>query len=235
MRVVVKSEYLRSFFDSVSVLVSESRMKFGENGIRASAINGTGAAMVVAEIPKEAFEEYSMDKEVVVGIDVEKLSRVMKSCSGNVEMAVDGELKISTKDFSYSVSVIDPSVLRAEPKGTDLKFTAEFSLKAGDLRNAVSTVSKISGDIVIRTDSSGVHIEAKGDVDRISISFPVQDLPEARSMYDAEYIKNFFKAARPEDTVTVQMGTKYPAKFSIKLHGGKVLVDYLLAPKIEPE
>jgi proliferating cell nuclear antigen len=150
-------------------------------------------------------------------------------------MAVDSELRINTKDFSYSVSLIDPSVLRAEPKGTDLKFTAEFSLKAGDLRNAVSAVSKISGDIVIRTDSSGVHIEAKGDVDRISVSFPAQDLPEARSMYDAEYIKNFFKAARPEDTVTVRMGTKYPAKFSVKLHGGKVLVDYLLAPKIEPE
>jgi proliferating cell nuclear antigen len=235
MRVVVRSEYLRAFFDSISALVTESRVKFGENGIRASAINGTGVAMVVAEIPKEAFEEYSTDRELVVGVDVEKLSKVMKSCSGNVEMAVDGEIRINTKEFSYSVSVIDPSVLRAEPKSTDLKFTAEFSLKAGELRNAISTVSRVSGDIVIRTDDSGVHIEAKSDVDRISISFPAQDLPEARSMYDAEYIKNFFKAARPEDTVTVQMGTKYPAKFSMKLFGGKVLVEYLLAPKIEPE
>jgi proliferating cell nuclear antigen len=233
MRLVVKSEYLKSFFDSLSVLVTESRVRFSDSGIRASAVSGSLVAMVTVEMPKESMEEYSFEKELVVGVDVDRVNRVLKSCDGNVEISVDNELKINTKDFSYSISLIDPSALRDEPKSGNLKFTSEFSVKAGDLRNAINAASKVSDDVVIRTDSDGVHIEAKGDVDRISISLPIQGLPEARSMYDSEYLKNFLKIAKPEDTVNVQIGTKYPVRISIKLHGGKLSVDYLLAPKVE--
>jgi proliferating cell nuclear antigen len=233
MRLVVKSEYLKSFFDSLSVLVTESRVRFSDSGIRASAVSGSLVAMVTVEMPKESMEEYSFEKELVVGVDVDRVSRILKSCDGNVEISVDNELKINTKDFSYSISLIDPSALRDEPKSSNLKFTSEFSVKAGDLRNAINAASKVSGDVVIRTDSDGVHIESKGDVDRISISLSVQGLPEARSMYDSEYLKNFLKIAKPEDTVNVQIGTKYPVRISIKLHGGKLSVDYLLAPKVE--
>jgi len=52
-------------------------------------------------------------------------------------------------------------------------------------------------------------------------------------MYDLEYVKSFCRVAGAGDLLTLQFGSKYPARFSFRLCADKVRVDYILAPKIE--
>jgi proliferating cell nuclear antigen len=239
MQAVVKAEYLKTFFDSVATLVAESRLYFGENGIRAVAVDGANVAMVIAEIPRESMEAYSVDVPKAVGVDFERVNKILKAVgSESVEIAVRDSFTVRGKGMEYSIALIDPSALRKEPNEPNLNFAVKVAMGARDFRNAVLAVDKIARDVILRADSNGFYVEGKGDTDRISIAFGAKDLleftpAEARSMYDLEYVKSFCRISGAGDLLTLQFGSKYPARFSFRLCADKVKVDYILAPKIE--
>jgi|YelNatPaOPRAMG01_1025707.scaffolds.fasta_scaffold27558_6 proliferating cell nuclear antigen len=239
MQAVVKAEYLKTFFDSVATLVAESRLYFGENGIKAVAVDGANVAMVIAEIPKESMEAYSIEAPKAVGVDFERVNRILKAMGNeSVEMAVKDSLILRGRGMEYSIALIDPSALRKEPNEPNLNFAVKAAMGARDFRNAVLAVDKVARDVILRSDSNSLYVEGKGDTDRISIAFGAKDLleftpAEARSMYDLEYVKSFCKIAGAGDLLVLQFGSKYPARFSFKLCADKVRVDYILAPKIE--
>jgi proliferating cell nuclear antigen len=58
---------------------------------------------------------------------------------------------------------------------------------------------------------------------------------EARSMFSLEYLKEFVKVASPGDVLTIRLGNDYPGRMIFEVAGGKVKVEYILAPRIEAE
>ena len=242
--VIVNGEIIKTVTKAVVALVSEARLHFLDKGLHTRAVDPANVAMVIVDVPKDSCEMYTVDEEKTVGVDFDRIHDISKSIKKKdlVELTLEDEsfLKIKFGSVEYTVNLIDPSAIRKEPKIPELELPAKIVLDAGEFKKAVQAADKISDHVVFRSDSSGFYIEAKGDVDRITFHMSEAELiefngAEARSMFSVDYLKEFCKIAGSGDLLTIHLGVNYPVRLQFELAGGKVRVEYILAPRIEAE
>ncbi|MBO8181706.1 MAG: DNA polymerase sliding clamp [Archaeoglobus sp.] len=244
VEVILNGEILKTVSKAMVSLVSEARFHFKEEGLHSRAVDPANVAMVIVDVPSSSFQSYSVDGEFVAGVDVNRIFDISKSIKSDelVELTVVDETSLMIKFGSvrYSVSLIDPSAIRKEPRVPQIDLPAKIVMDAGEFRKAIMAADKISDHVVFRTNSEGFFIEAEGDVDRITFHLSEAELAEfngmeARSMFSLEYLKEFVKVASPGDVLTIRLGNDYPGRMTFEVAGGKVKVEYILAPRIEAE
>lgn len=241
--VITTGEVLKTVAKALTALVSEARIHFLNQGMHSRAVDPANVAMVIVEVPKESFEMYNVDEEKVVGADVNRIHDISKSIKSKdlVELQLlENELRIKFGGVEYSLSLIDPSAIRKEPKIPELELPVKVVMDAGEFKKVVSAADKVSDHVILKSDQSGFIIEAKGDVDKIKFHMSESDLiefngAEAKSMFSIEYLKEFCKIAGSGDILTIRLGTNYPVRLLFEISGGKVKVEYILAPRVETE
>jgi len=160
----------------------------------------------------------------------------------NVQLELDEEshkLKIGVGSLSYTLSLIDPTAIRKEPRIPELDLPAHVTLPGGELRRAVKAAEKVSDHVILGVSDEGFYMEAKGDIDSLKLKIPSTELlemkpGEARSLFSLDYLEDMSKSIGKAGEVTLEMGIDYPLKIHFKL-GQSVEVSYLLAPRIEQE
>ncbi|MCS7121356.1 MAG: DNA polymerase sliding clamp [Archaeoglobaceae archaeon] len=241
--VIMNGEVLKTVAKAITALVSEARIHFLNQGMHSRAVDPANVAMVIVDVPRESFEVYNVDEEKVIGVDVDRIYDISKSIKGKdlVELLLsETELKIKFGSVEYSVSLIDPSAIRKEPRIPELELPVKVVMDAGEFKKAVTAADKISDHVIFRSDKTGFIVEAKGDVDKITFHMSESELiefngAEAKSMFSIEYLKEFCKIAGSGDLLTIRLGTNYPVRLLFELSGGKVKVEYILAPRVEAE
>lgn len=239
---ILSGEVLRSITRSMVALVSEARFHFTPQKLHARAVDPANVAMVILNVPKESFEGFNIEEEKTIGVDIDRLYDILKSVKSDelieLKLADDSSLNVKFGSVEYSVALIDPSAIRKEPKVPNLDLPSKIVMDGGDFKKSINTSDKISDRVIFRSDENGFYIEAEGDVDRITSTYSEAELiefnkAEAKSMYSIEYLKEFIKAVSSGDTLTLHLGNNYPVRMVFGLAGGKVEVEYILAPRIE--
>jgi len=239
---IVSGEILKTISRAIVALVSECRIHFLNKGLHSRAVDPSNVAMVIVDVPKESMESYRVDEEKVIGVDMNRIFEISKTMTVKdlVELSVQDEtnLRIKFGAVEYNLALIDPSAIRKEPKIPELNLPAKIVLDAKEFKRAISASEKISENVILRSDKNSFTIEAKGDVERITFTMTGSELiefngGEARSMFSLDYLKEFCKIAGAGDLLTIYLGTNYPGRFSFELVGGKVRVEYILAPRVE--
>jgi len=241
---IISGEVLKAMAKSMAALVSEARFHFKEEGLHSRAVDPANVAMVIIDVPKDSFDVYKVDEEKTIGIDVNRVYDISKSIKRGelVELKLEDEstLKIKFGAVEYSISLIDPSAIRKEPKIPALELPAKIVLDAGEFKKAITTADKIADHVVFKSDEEGFYIEAEGDVDKITFRMSEGELIEfnkgsARSMFSLEYLKEFIKMSSSGDILTIYLGDNYPVRLIFDVADGKLKVEYILAPRIEAE
>ena len=241
--VIITGDVLKTIAKAMVALVSEARFHFKDEGFHSRAVDPANVAMVIAEVPADSFEAYTVDaeEEEVIGVDVNRINDISKTIKSKelVEIKIeDSEMVVKFGSVQYSVQLIDPSAIRKEPKVPSLELPAKIVMDAGEFRKVINAADKISDHVVFRSDDTGFYIEAEGDVDRIEFHMSEAELIEfnktvARSMFSVEYLKEFVKVAGSGDLLTIYLGTNYPVRLVFDVCDGKAKVEYILAPRIE--
>lgn len=238
----MSGEILRTLTRAIVALVSECRIHFLNKGLHSRAVDPSNVAMVIVDVPKESIESYRVESEKTIGVDMNRVFDISKTISTKdlVELSIQDEatLRIKFGSVEYNLALIDPSAIRKEPKIPELNLPAKIVLDAGEFKKAISATEKISENVVLKSDKNSFTIEAKGDVEKLTFTMTGSELiefngGEARSMFSIDYLKEFCKVAGAGDLLTIYLGTNYPGKFSFELVGGKVKVEYILAPRVE--
>jgi proliferating cell nuclear antigen len=239
---IVSGEILKTISRAIVALVSECRIHFLNKGLHSRAVDPSNVAMVIVDVPKESMESYRVDEEKVIGVDMNRIFEISKTMTVKdlVELSVQDEtnLRIKFGAVEYNLALIDPSAIRKEPKIPELNLPAKIVLDAKEFKRAISASEKISENVILKSDKNSFTIEAKGDVEKITFTMTGSELiefngGEARSMFSLDYLKEFCKIAGAGDLLTIYLGTNYPGRFSFELVGGKVRVEYILAPRVE--
>ncbi|WP_236609726.1 DNA polymerase sliding clamp [Archaeoglobus sulfaticallidus] len=241
--VVLNGEILKTVSKAMVSLVSEARFHFKEEGLHSRAVDPANVAMVIVDVPSSSFIKYESEGDFVAGVDVNRIFDISKSIKNDdvVEMTINEEsFIVKFGSVKYSVSLIDPSAIRKEPRIPQIDLPAKIVMDAGEFKKAIVAADKISDHVVFRTNEEGFFIEAEGDVDRITFSLSDAELAEfnrqeAKSMFSLEYLKEFVKIASSGDVLTIRLGNDYPVRMVFEVAGGKVRVEYILAPRIEAE
>jgi proliferating cell nuclear antigen len=144
-KAVINAETLRDAIESVSSLVDEVKFSISEKGLELKAVDPANVAMVSLKIGAEAFEYFNAVPGEI-GVDLVRLSDVLSMAEKGetVQLELDEEshkLKIGVGSLSYTLSLIDPTAIRKEPRIPELDLPAHVTLPGGELRRAVPDAS----------------------------------------------------------------------------------------------
>ena len=200
-KAVINAETLRDAIDSVSSLVDEVKFSISENGWFEGS-RSANVAMVSLKIGSDAFEYFKADQGEI-GVDLVRLSDVLSMADRgeNVQLELDEEshkLKIGVGSLSYTLSLIDPTAIRKEPRIPDLDLPAHVTLPGGELRRAVKAAEKVSDHVILGVSDEGFYMEAKGDIDSLKLKIPSTELlgmkGRVRSLFSLDYLQDMSKS-----------------------------------------
>ena len=243
-KAVIGAEKLKDSIESISALVDEAKFRITPEGITVKAVDPANVAMVSFELSKDAFDSFEAS-EGELGIDLTKLGSIldMADKADNIELELDEnthKLVIIMSGLSYTMSLLDPSSIRKEPKVPTLDLPVRVVIRGEDVKRAVKAAEKVSDYMSIGVNGDLFFMEAEGDTDKVLVEMTKDQLidiksGEAKSLFSLDYLLDISKIAGKSGEVTLDIGKDYPLKLNIKIAEGYGEVSYMLAPRVESE
>jgi len=242
LKAIINAGTLKELIEVISTLVDEARFKLSSEEMAVIAVDPANIAMVSFKISSDAFESFEVDSDNEIGVDLTKLSDIVgMSGSGDISLEVgDGKLFIKFLDLTYSMSLLDPSSLKKEPKLPSLDLPAQIVLSGNEFRMAVRATAKVSDVVIMGIEDEVFFMEAKGDLDSARMELPKDKLIElkasdVKSLYPLDYLSDMSKPISKANNVCIEIGKDFPLKISFSIADDKGKVQYLLAPRIEAD
>lgn len=243
-KAVIGAEKLKEAIESVSTLVDEAKLKLTPEGLSVRAVDPANVAMVSLDLARDAFESFEAT-EGELGIDLTKLNGIMEMAEKDdtIELDLDEtahKLIIRMRGLSYTMSLLDPSSIRKEPKVPTLDLPAHIVIRGEDLKRAVKAAEKVSDYMSIGVRGDVFFMEAEGDTDNVQLEMTGDQLielksGEAKSLFSLDYLTDISKIAGKTPEVKIDVGKDYPLKIRFKIAQGQGDVSYMLAPRVESE
>lgn len=243
-KAVIGAEKLKDSIESISTLVYEAKFKLTPDGISVKAVDPANVAMVSFELTKDAFDSFEAT-EGELGIDLTKLNGIMEMADkgDNIELELDEnahKLIVRMRGLAYTMSLLDPSSIRKEPKVPALDLPARIVIKGEDMKRAIKAAEKVSDYMSIGVKGDVFFMEAEGDTDKVLVEMTKDQLidiqpAEAKSLFSLDYLSDMSKIVGKANEITIDLGKDYPLKLRLKIADGHGEVSYMLAPRVESE
>lgn len=243
-KATIDADVLKTAIETLSVLVDEARFRISPEGMTVRALDPANVAMVSFELGSRAFDEFSAD-DCEIGMDLSKINDIFGVAGKNEKVVMEldemsQKLSLQLGGFSYTLALLDPSTIRAEPRIPQLELPAEVVLNGKDLQRAVKAAEKISNHMLLGIDDDVFYMEAEGDTDRVRLDMPRDKLidmkpGEARSLFSLDYLSDIVKPASRSNEITLEIGKDFPVKISFYIANGAGKIGYLLAPRIKSD
>lgn len=181
---------------------------------------------------------------IEVGIDFVKLLGILGICgSEEVNLRLAGQaqkLFMRMGSLSYTLSLLDTTSLRKEPKVPVLEFPVQVIIEKEEFRRTIRAAEKIGDHIVLGVDGEEFYMAVEGETDKLRLTLRKEQLIHLtpgtlHSLYSLNYIAAMSKGMSHADSITLNLGKDYPLQIDFEVADGKGKVSYLLAPRIESE
>ena len=110
-QVTIKTDYLRSVVDATSILVDEMKLNFTPDQAYARAVDPAHVGMIDFKLKAEAFEDYKVENDVVVAVDLDKLKSMLKLPSTEDCISLlyedEGRLVVHMGNLTRNMSLLD--------------------------------------------------------------------------------------------------------------------------------
>jgi proliferating cell nuclear antigen len=243
-KAVIGAEKFKDSIESISTLVDEARFKITPEGISVRAVDPANVAMVSFNLGKDAFDSFDAT-EGEIGIDLTKLNGIMEMAekNDNIELELDEvnhKLVVRMRGLSYTMSLLDPSSIRKEPKVPSLDLPSRVVIRGEDLKRAIKAAEKVSDYMSMGIKGNIFFMEADGDTDNVRVEMSKDQLiditpADSKSLFSLDYLTDIGKIAGKASEVAIDLGKDYPMKMKLKIAEGHGEVSYMLAPRVESE
>jgi proliferating cell nuclear antigen len=238
---------LKDSIGTISKLIHEGLFEINSGSLYLRAADRATVAVVDFELKKAAFEEFECDEETQMGVNLEDFLEILNRAKGSdtVEMELsedESRLRItiqngSKREFEMPLLSISESEV---PDTQQLEFTSELELKSSVLKEGVSDAEIVSDSVVLKTDDTGLTMQAEGDSSSVEIKtekgsddlVEIKVDEETRSRYPIEYMSKMLKASKISDVASLKFGSDYPMKLKFE-EPEKLKISFVLAPRVE--
>ena len=232
---------------SIAELIDEGIFKITQTGISLVAADRAMVAVADFHLSKSAFEEFDVDADVSIGLNIANFLSVLKRASGKdtLKLRLDGNrLHVEIKDGGTRRFVVPLIDLTQEeiPQIEQLEFAAKVELMTGVLQSGLEDAEIVSDSVLFNAGPGKFVMRAEGDVSSAELELEagnqhltsVDAKSDVRSRYPLDYLRKMVKAAKISDNVLLQFGQDYPMKLSFK-SGDKASLQFVLAPRVSEE
>lgn len=221
----------------------EGDLIFTLEGLKAYLMSPDKTSLAVLTAPTTAFDEYTVDEEIVFRVPTDELNKIVKRATRNDSLIFEYEpgsdmLKILLEDRKTGISrtfYLPAVVLESrEIKEPRMEGKARFTLMADDFKNMIQD-AKVVGDVLelkatmeeVRILSSSEEKEYEWimkDGDPL-LSLTVTE--DSASTYTLNSLQALTKPTGAAESVTVEFESNYPLKATFTFPNGEKLVIYV--------
>lgn len=239
----LKLESPKIFSDIVSIiseLVTEVRLRINSDGISLTAVDPANVAMVHFRIPKDLFSEFEIEKEEILGINLDNLKSVLRRCKPGSSLILEREsntLKLGIvdrikRDFGLALLDIDAD----EKPLPEWDFNSVIKINSDSLVEVIEDCAVVSDACTFIAEPDKFVVEAHGlNSAKAEFSSDEVEIHSANSMarFSLEYLSKFTKGAKISNKASLSFSTNHPMR--IDFSTGQVMLSFVLAPRIEQE
>jgi proliferating cell nuclear antigen len=224
----------------ISELVTEVRLKVAPEGMSLTALDPANVAMAYFSIPSDLFSEYTVEKEDVLGVNLDNLNSIMRRCKLGSSLVVEREessLKLTIQDKikrEFTLALIDiegdDKTMPAWEFKSVIKMDAQAFVDAiEDCTVVADACTFIAQPDKFIIESSNLHsARTEFSSDEVQI---FSDASSAR--FSLEYLNKFIKGAKIANRVEVNFSDNHPMRLNFP--SGKIMLSFVLAPRVEQD
>jgi len=237
-------EILITTVATAAEIIDEGIFKFGKNGISLTAADRAMVAVIDLLISREAFEEYEVEEEREVGLNMTNFLSLLKRARGSDKISlelIENRLLLTIYNGikrRFTVPLLQLSKEEIPPI-EQLEFKASVTLKPEILEDAIKDASVITDAVTFHATKDYFKISAEGDVSQTELELRegeegllelhVQE--DSKAKYPLDYLEKILKAAKISDEVMIKFAQDYPARIDFK-YEGKARISMVLAPRV---
>jgi proliferating cell nuclear antigen len=241
---IAEPEVLITTFATAAEIIDEGIFKFGKDGISLTAADRAMVAVIDLLISKDAFEEYEVEEEKEVGLNMTNFLSLLKRARGSDKVSLElVENRLILTIFNgtkrrFTVPLLQ--LTREEiPPIDQLEFKATVTLKPEVLEDAIKDASVITDAVTFQATKEYFKISAEGDVSQAELELrqgdeglvDLQVQENSKAKYPLDYLEKILKAAKISDEVTIKFAHDYPMRIDFK-YEGKARISMVVAPRV---
>lgn len=248
---IIDGGRIQAWVSHINCLVDECKVHIEHDGIRTRAVDPANVGMVEVTLDERAFESFDVNGEGVIGVNTVRLADVVGNAKTDELVAIDYDattrnLVIQIGGHEWTIGLIEPDSIRAEPDLPDLDLPVEVDMEAGVFKDGVLHADSVSDHTRIASYPEGVFsVFAEGDTDSYEgrfddgdgVEFVYRPGEETYSLFSNDYLKDMTKPLDSDQTITIIHGHEFP--MTLKSHVDDEpdvgSVEYMLAPRIQSE
>jgi len=241
---------IRLLTDSISTIaeiIDEGIFKLSKDGISLIASDRAMVAVVNFKISSSAFENFEVDKEQTMGLDITNFLSVLRRAGADDKATFslqDSKLEVVLRNSGRRKFVLPLLDLSQEeiPAVDQLEFASKVELAPDILQSGVADAEVVADSVIFDVNVAGFSMKAEGDISSTELELEKGDKSllqlkvdgNARARYPLDYLKKIVKAAKISESVVLEWGQDYPMKISFK-SGDKISLSFVLAPRVSEE
>ncbi|OIO81797.1 proliferating cell nuclear antigen (pcna) [Candidatus Pacearchaeota archaeon CG1_02_32_132] len=225
----------------ISELVTEVRLKINKQGMNLVAVDPASVAMVYFSIPAELFKTFEVERDEVLGVNLDNLKNILRRCglgsSITLEKGEENILNISIQDKvkrDFSIALID--IEGEEKEMPEWQFDSVIKMDADAFVDVVEDCRVVSDACTFIAEPNKFIIEAKGlHSARAEFSSDEVEIHSGNSSarFSLEYLAKFIKGAKISNKAVLNFSDNHPMR--INFPTGNVMLSFILAPRVEQE
>ncbi len=229
----------RFMMESIEKVIAEGVFLFDNEGVKLRSIDPSKIIMVDLFYPKEAFSEYNIEQETVLGINFDETVKVFRRALKNDVLSLEFdesniyiELEGRGRRIFKLPQIQLPYEKLPEPK---VDFTVHAKMMGSVFSDIIRDIEIVGGTLSVLAKGEKLYIASQGEIEEaeVELSLEKQNLTELaiesedEAMYSTGYLSAITKAAKVADTVELHYAQDAPLKVNLKYMGGGRLTFYV--------
>jgi len=230
--ITVNTSVIKTLVDSISNILVFCSFRFTEKGIEMAAINPTSVAILKLNLDAEGFESYEIQRPIDVGVNVIKLSKVLRTVKANeilrfsvkesdpsvLCITITNNEKETTTTYKLNMAEVDTFDYKVDVS----RYSTIVSMSSSELLTILRNLNSIT-DMIEITVSGDTSISFSGRGDQVSRETVLRSGTNSKSLtkivspdtivhgvYDISFFTSFARCSGLDETVELFIDSQLP-------------------------
>lgn len=217
----IQASALRTIFEVLKDIINDVNVYFTAEGIKVISLDTAHVTLINMFLPAENFEEYSCETDIIAGINLSNMYKLLKSVTNNdslrmkiddhdiLEIAIENTVKHSTTQFRLKLLDINEDDLSVPDIDMDLVTTlpsVDFQRIARDMANLATDISIVRRGHLLELSCEGDFADQKTVIE----CGPPKEAEPIGGVYPLKYINMYTKATNLCSNVQLFQNSQNP-------------------------
>lgn len=217
----IQASALRTIFEVLKDIINDVNVYFTAQGIKVVSLDTAHVTLINMFLPAENFEEYSCETDIIAGINLSNMYKLLKSVTNNdslrmkiddhdiLEIEIENTVKHSVTKFRLKLLDINEDDLSVPDIDMDLVTTlpsVDFQRIARDMANLATDISIVRRGHLLELSCEGDFADQKTIIE----CGPPKEAEPIGGVYPLKYINMYTKATNLCSNVQLFQNSQNP-------------------------